>query len=206
MKLRIIPAEGKSFDFEPQEEETIIGRSSTADLALSDPFLSRQHARLLLADDELAIEDLGSRNGTFVNGAKLDGPMSLSPGDEIRLSASVIHVASPSRDSITRATTVDSDPGATIFRPVSELLGSDAGSTSSHLDSTESLRQYAEKLEILKDIHEALSGPMEEEELLSLMLDRLFDHLKPQQAVIYLREEDGSLTMLARTSFVSLPL
>ena len=77
MKLRIAPAEGKTFEFEPQEEETIIGRSSTADLPLSDPFLSRQHARLLLTDDGLSIEDLGSRNGTFVNGVKLDGPMSL---------------------------------------------------------------------------------------------------------------------------------
>ena len=197
MKLRIQPAEGKSFEFAPEAKETIIGRSSTADLALSDPFLSRQHARLVLDDETLTVEDLGSRNGTFVNGVKLEQPTLLAPGDEIRLSASMIQVISPSRDSITRATTIESDPGATIFRPVSELLGSDAGSTSEHLDSTESLRQYAEKLEILKDIHEALAGPLDQDELLKLMLDRTFDHLKPQQAVVYLREDDGEFYQAA---------
>ncbi|HVR29341.1 MAG TPA: FHA domain-containing protein, partial [Thermoanaerobaculia bacterium] len=115
MKLRVTPAEGDPFDFVLDRDSVTVGRSSTADLALSDPFLSRHHARLMRRDDRLLVEDLGSRNGTFVNDLAVEGPTEVKPGDVIRLSASSISVASD-RASITNATTHDSGLGATIFR------------------------------------------------------------------------------------------
>jgi hypothetical protein len=57
----------------------IIGRASDCDLLLHSPFVSRHHARLLVATDEIVLADLGSRHGTIVNGERLD------PGREQRL-------------------------------------------------------------------------------------------------------------------------
>jgi serine phosphatase RsbU (regulator of sigma subunit)/pSer/pThr/pTyr-binding forkhead associated (FHA) protein len=191
MKLRITPAEGDPFDYEMGSDTVIVGRSSTADLALSDPFLSRHHARLTRDGDTLTVEDLGSRNGTFINDQKVEGAKVLSSGETIRLSASSIALAGSGRASIVTATTRDTDIGATIFRPASELLEEDISSSTDLLDSAEALRRYAQRLEIMKDVHEAVAGSMEEQELLDLILDRIFDHLKPQQGVIYLRGKDG---------------
>ena len=65
---------------------TTIGRSSMNDLPISDKMLSRQHARIVKDDDGgLSVEDLGSRNGTFLNGERLATPQPLKPGTRITL-------------------------------------------------------------------------------------------------------------------------
>lgn len=70
--------------------DLVVGRnpdsdSSSALLPVSDSTVSRHHARLRLADGRLFLADLGSSNGTFVNGRRLRGETELSPGDRLRL-------------------------------------------------------------------------------------------------------------------------
>jgi pSer/pThr/pTyr-binding forkhead associated (FHA) protein len=62
----------------------VLGREA-ADLAVDDPEVSRRHASLRPAGDGLEIEDLGSLNGTWVNGTRIQGVVRLSPGDRVRL-------------------------------------------------------------------------------------------------------------------------
>jgi hypothetical protein len=63
-----------------------IGRSSENDLPLdADEFTSSRHARVEPRRDGVWIEDVGSTNGTFLNGAQLPRPRRLSPGDVIRV-------------------------------------------------------------------------------------------------------------------------
>ena len=59
----------------------VLGRSSKADVVLADRFLSRQHARLFLRDGKLFLEDLGSRNTTFLNDPPVAQP---TPGPRRR--------------------------------------------------------------------------------------------------------------------------
>jgi two-component system cell cycle response regulator len=66
-------------------DEMIIGRAGRASLILRDDGVSRVHARLRRLGDALVVEDLGSRNGTFVNGARLGGPMVVRDGDKIHV-------------------------------------------------------------------------------------------------------------------------
>lgn len=61
----------------------LVGRSPSADLPLEDPLMSRLHARIEMRDDGVYVEDLGSRNGTTVNGETVHGPVRLEPDDEI---------------------------------------------------------------------------------------------------------------------------
>lgn len=55
-----------------------------------DPLVSRQHARILVAQEEVCIEDLGSRNGVVVNGEKISRNTALTPGDRIRIGGQVL--------------------------------------------------------------------------------------------------------------------
>jgi len=67
------------------EGETIIGRADTAAVVLRDDGVSRHHVRLRRDDGRLTLEDLGSRNGTFVNGLRVSAPMPLLEGDKIQI-------------------------------------------------------------------------------------------------------------------------
>jgi diguanylate cyclase (GGDEF)-like protein len=68
----------------------IVGRSPEAGLSLSDPGLSWNHARIWCEGGSVFIEDLGSRNGTFVEGSRLDSPSRLSDGERVRLGGHTI--------------------------------------------------------------------------------------------------------------------
>lgn len=65
--------------------ETLLGRSPYCSFVLGDTSVSRQHAAIRLTASELVIEDLGSRNGTRVNGARISGRHPLHPGDVVEI-------------------------------------------------------------------------------------------------------------------------
>jgi diguanylate cyclase (GGDEF)-like protein len=70
----------------PRLPAVVVGRSEDADLRLSgSPSLSRHHATFRFAAGAATIEDAGSRNGTFVNSRRIDGPVQLASGDRIQI-------------------------------------------------------------------------------------------------------------------------
>jgi pSer/pThr/pTyr-binding forkhead associated (FHA) protein len=62
-----------------------LGRSPECELAISDPAVSRRHARLWVSPTQIVIEDLGSQNGVHVNGTRIQGPCELHAGDTLRI-------------------------------------------------------------------------------------------------------------------------
>jgi hypothetical protein len=66
----------------------MLGRGKAASIRLTDPLASGRHARVAPAGESVMIEDLGSTNGTFLNGALIGAPATLSAGDRIRLGES----------------------------------------------------------------------------------------------------------------------
>lgn len=62
--------------------DTIAGRGANCDIFLGDVTVSREHARFCIEDDVLRVQDLGSTNGTYVNGSWADA-YALSAGDEV---------------------------------------------------------------------------------------------------------------------------
>lgn len=188
--LRIVPPDGAPEERALEGEELVIGRASDCDVAISDRFLSRRHARLFRRDEEWLVEDLGSRNGTVVNGVPIEQARVVGAGDEIQLSGSTLQLrflAAPASDA--------SLASHTIFRPASELIQD--SSTAEASSSAEELRGYADRLRLLNDVHRALAGPLELDELLELILSAAFEHLSPEEAVIFLRDAEGEYQRVA---------
>jgi pSer/pThr/pTyr-binding forkhead associated (FHA) protein len=76
------PAAGRKFEL---DEEVVLGREGVSATIADDSELSRRHAVVRPVAGGFEIEDLGSRNGTFVNGQKIDGVARLTGGDSIKL-------------------------------------------------------------------------------------------------------------------------
>jgi serine protease Do len=85
--------------------ELVIGRQD-ADLLLDDPQVSRRHAVVRAIEGELEVEDLGSANGTFVNGARVDEPQRLCHGDEIAIGPVVLEAQTGDERDLAAATIV----------------------------------------------------------------------------------------------------
>jgi FHA domain len=75
-------APGSAFDL---TGGVVLGRGDAVDIRLEDTFASSRHARIIPQGSVLVLEDLGSTNGTYLNGEPLRGPQPLHPGDRIRI-------------------------------------------------------------------------------------------------------------------------
>jgi len=78
-------------------QEIVIGRSSELDMVLVEEMVSRKHARIALTDGVITIEDLGSTNGTFVNGEKVDRG-TLKEGDRVLVGTNILKVMAIAQD------------------------------------------------------------------------------------------------------------
>ncbi len=67
-----------------QEFPCLVGRGNEAQLRLPHPSISQRHADLTIENDFLVIRDIGSRNGTYVNGTRVSNPRQVMPGDLIQ--------------------------------------------------------------------------------------------------------------------------
>jgi len=63
----------------------LIGRAADAEIQIESPKVSRRHARITVDGDAAVVEDLGSKNGTFVGDVRITGPTPLNHGDQLRL-------------------------------------------------------------------------------------------------------------------------
>jgi hypothetical protein len=71
---------------------TVLGRSSEADVLLDDPYASEFHMRLVASENGLVLHDLGSTNGTYVNGRRITAPTTMRRGDTIQVGKTVMEV------------------------------------------------------------------------------------------------------------------
>ena len=110
MKIAITegPNAGRELDV---EGPTVVGRDpAAAQLVIDDPEASRRHASLEPSGTGVTVEDLGSTNGTFLNGERVTGAQEAGAGDEIRIGTSVLTVQSTAE--VTRMAAIPEQPDA----------------------------------------------------------------------------------------------
>lgn len=92
LALRFISGKYQGGEFPlPEDGEIVIGRSSELDMVLVEDMVSRRHAKILVEAGDIFLEDLGSTNGSFVNGEKVSRTK-LAEGDRILIGTSIIKV------------------------------------------------------------------------------------------------------------------
>lgn len=75
-------------------EDTTLGRAASCTITLTDTYASQLHARVFRRDGALFVEDLGSTNGTYVNGRKVTSPVPVKRGDAIKIGGTTFEVHS----------------------------------------------------------------------------------------------------------------
>jgi len=100
------------------EGENVLGRAAEAEVRVDSLRASRRHARIVVCDTQATIEDLGSKNGTYLQGRLVQGPAPLAPGDLIAVGgvSFVLRLLSPALSTLT-----DRDDSTLGRRPSHEV-------------------------------------------------------------------------------------
>jgi hypothetical protein len=86
------PADQKGRVF-PVADELTVGRAAGCGITIDDTYASQLHARVFRRDGQLFVEDLGSTNGTYLNRAKVSGPMAIGRGDRLQVGNTVLELS-----------------------------------------------------------------------------------------------------------------
>jgi len=152
-RLVIVNGADVGSSFELTTPELVIGRQTGTDIRLEGPKVSRRHARVWREGDGFRLEDLGSSNGTFLNGRKLEAAAPLSGLDEIGIGPYLL-----------RYETVDKPPEFTIHA----RTAANTGNAELYQNNA------AQKLQIILRLSSDLGRTLEVSQLLAQVLDHLF--------------------------------
>jgi len=203
MGFRLVSFTGDQ-DFEVSPDHVyVVGRAVTSDIPIFDPTISRRHAELRLGKGGVQVKDLGSSNGTFINGARITEGQ-LAPNDSVTFGKVVFQLksidATPQRPMPTGPGIPA--PGATIVRQVSVSGGVQAVVGSTNLDGSPSglgqlkvaagastQERQARKLSLLLDVSQKLSGELDLDKLLSRVVETTFEIMNVDRVSVLLRNE-----------------
>ncbi len=196
--------------FRLAEGSVTIGRHPECDLHINDGSVSRQHATVDFRDDAYYVEDLDSRNGTFLNDTKIAGPAKLYDGAQVKI-CDVVFTFQTSNGPRTRApqSTAPASRGDTFELSVLQSVvlqdvppvETDSRVAQIERSSHHSLRHQhvsaEHKLRTLIKVAQVLSESLKRDEVLARILDFLFEHFEEaDRGFIILKTSDGSLLPL----------
>ncbi len=181
---------------------TTIGRSARNDLCLDDPFASRLHAEVRRSGDTFWLSDLGSANGTFLNGMRLSGPVQLQDGDRIRVGETEIEYCEKADTAPARGRTSILLTGAgDQVAPEATITAESSNSAANLLSSLSTTQQtflrtvapqaevaQVDLLRIINRVSLTLLSPISLDETMRQVLDCVFEALPADRGYIMLLE------------------
>ncbi len=184
----------------------VVGRAVTTDLPVYDPTVSRRHAELVHTAQGLTVRDLGSSNGTFVNGIRV-AEMRVKDGDVVTFGKVVFKLIEILADAPPHVEVLTSPPQsapeATIIRqvqvPEADSLEQQAARLSGEMDRVSSDTKEVNKLSLLLDISKELAKQQDVDRLLEKIVDITFQVMNVDRVSI-LMVETGSGELIPRTS------
>jgi signal transduction histidine kinase/pSer/pThr/pTyr-binding forkhead associated (FHA) protein len=190
--LQIIQGPEKGQSFALAEGENIIGRKGRG-VVVSDGTVSRRHARLALANDHWLLSDLGSANGTYLNGVRLKEPTVVNRGDQIRCGSTLLvfmgGAAGPQA-----AVDIDEEGNLVDAAIVATMPSSE---DSVIIPTPEAGARAIGNLRILYDLIAEVGSILNIDVLLRRTLDKVFEVVKADRGYIMLIDEHGRLDLRA---------
>ena len=167
------PFKGQTFRL---REAAVLGRSFEADLRLDDLAISRRHARIFLIGGSCFIENLGSGNGTIVNGKTIAAPTPLKSGDRIGLAGNIFQFAAESEPPRESGVEIVDEPSAAA-PPALETLDVKETSMEAALarrtTEPDALIKAQQRLRAVLEISNAVQTQLDMDKLLNQIMDRL---------------------------------
>ncbi|MHC4713204.1 MAG: SpoIIE family protein phosphatase [Planctomycetota bacterium] len=188
------PQEGQVFDL---EDRCVIGRQQDCDIRLKDDAVSRHHAVVSAEEDGYYIEDLGSSNGTFLNGRAIT-KVKLEEGDTIKMSHSVLAFRAQARQHETQVTVVEDTErrDSTIVR-THDVVASLLRDTTT-IESIDQLQELHEKLITVTRFSREVRSTLDLGALLRKVLGLLFEiFAQAERGFVMLRDEGGNMRPVA---------
>jgi len=180
-------------------EVTIIGRDPAADLVLPSEAVSRQHARVSKTEEGHLLEDLWSRNGSFVNRRRVRRQI-LKDGDRIDVCEFTLTFRAGAEDEGRRVPTptmvFDDSPAPT---PVSLPVTSDGSLVASPTD-TQEIQSLRARLRAIYDVTDAVDITLTLPELLDKALDKLLEIFPQADVALLMLKDRATETMAPRAS------
>ncbi|WP_013629716.1 SpoIIE family protein phosphatase [Rubinisphaera brasiliensis] len=169
---------GQAIPRDITQPETVLGRLPECDVQLDSNMVSRRHAKLCQQGESYLIEDLGSGNGTFVNGKRIEGQTALKHGDRLKLGPILLRFESASAPSGPDATAADDDL-SDFGQFTIDVSGENGTNTIMGVAENASgfgmLDVHPEaKLKAIIEISRSLAGTVDLDNLLPKILDTLF--------------------------------
>lgn len=204
-KLIVTTADGNTQTFDLEERNTL-GRHPEQSVQVLDRVVSKQHAEVLYYEDRFWLRDLGSRNGTFINGHRIDDPRALSDGDQIGMGSTRITYRESddpthSEREQSLQTSIDmitSDlPATTTDTAIRSRVQADALQRREFLAESEIidefvLREDYEKLRIVFELNRSIGSETTQEIILQRILEKAFEYTNADRGVILLLNADGT--------------
>lgn len=191
----------------------VVGRAVTSDLPIYDPTVSRRHAEVVLANGHVSVKDVGSSNGTYINGTQIT-QSTAGDGDIVTFGKVAFKVhqvtAATARPAARPAEAgFGAKPEATIVRQVpleaqgggieDKVAGRPSGGTQLKVQGDSTEERQRTKLSLLLDISKELSKQQEVDKLLQKIVDITF-HVMNVDRVSILMVEEGSGELVPRVS------
>lgn len=197
-ELDVIQVHGPRTRVPLTAQRTLIGRATESDVFLPDTMLSRRHAQIERREDGYYVIDLGSTNGTFVNGERLSHEHRLRDGDTISMGDCRLHFSET-------ATTP-----APEERPAAEgqsfALQYLRSRTTSQVMSQQDTQRQTRLLHLVSKATSSLLGHRPLNELFERVLDVIFESIPIERAALMLIDKQGKRELRASRSRVSIPL
>jgi two-component system, NtrC family, sensor kinase len=188
--LLVLQGPDKGRRFELPDQPTLIGRESRA-LPLTDQTTSRRHAEMRPNDDgEWILRDLGSSNGTYVNGTRIDRPHTLKIGDQVRVGRSLLVVGIQPGMSRTSSKNVALMGAEGMDSSIINTLPSSDDSLV--LAVPEPAAAAMANLKILYRLSAALGSSFNMDQVNEVVMDLVFEHVKADRGILLLTDREGN--------------
>ena len=189
--IQVIQGADKGRTIELTDAENVIGRQSRT-AQLSDTTISRQHSRIVLQDGKWVLEDLGSANGTYLNGVRIKKSSLLKGGDQIRCGSTLLVFMG---GALTQAAVDVDEEGNLVDAAIVARMPSNEDSVI--IPTPEAGAQAIDNLRILYDLIGEVGSIFNVDHLLQRTLSKVVEIMTADRGYVMLIDENSKLSLVA---------